>query len=172
MEKFRRATVQFCLGVEVDGYQTPSGEYRFGVNSVSKVLGYAENWLYRLTSRGGRTLKALQGEGFTAYQLEGMIADGKPGASTVSTISLDDFTVLIRYAVAKGKPEAIAFNDALVKSSLRDFCRDAFGERPLTSDEKRQLFYSDQAKALNWAKEDADDLAAIEEQERFLRYGE
>jgi hypothetical protein len=39
------------------------------------------------------------------------------GASRIRTISLDDFSLLIIYAAAKGKPPAIALNRPLIKMS-------------------------------------------------------
>jgi len=58
-----------------------------------------------------KALKALLDLGFTAEQIEGQVAErseGVRGASPVKTISLRDFSFLIIYAAAKGKPQAIA----------------------------------------------------------------
>lgn len=40
------ATVQLGLGTVVEGFQFPSGEFRYSVAFVSKLLGYADNYLF------------------------------------------------------------------------------------------------------------------------------
>ena len=86
----------------------------------------------------------------------------------MSTISLDDFVLLIAFAVSKHKKEAFALQLALTKMAINDYFRDAFGLRALSIEEKRALFYKDYAKTVNWYKEDRIDWALIEEQEWFL----
>ena len=61
-----------------------------------------------------------------------MATETRVGLRSVKLISLDDFNGLILYAASKGKKKALALNKALVDMSLRDFFRDAFGERLLT----------------------------------------
>jgi hypothetical protein len=99
MTYFNRSIVSFCNALKVDGYQTPSGEYRVGTTGASTVVGFSKQWLSQVHSRNSSTLKALQEWGFTGSQIEGTVAerDGKSGASKVSTISLDDFALLILY---------------------------------------------------------------------------
>ena len=160
--KFERATVQFTPNIAVDGYRTPSGEFRVGMAGASNALGFAPNWLSRVTTRDGKALKALQGMGFTGYQLQSSVArDGKSGASLVDTISLDDFCVLITYAVQQKKLEAIALNVAFLKIPVTDFFRDAFGVRQMTMDEKRRLFCEAFAKTVNWLQEDRYDVESL-----------
>lgn len=160
--RFERRTVQFTKNISVDGYQMPDGEFRVGLAGASKALGFADNWISRLTSREGKTLKALQGMGFTGYQIEGMVArDEKSGASAVNTISLKDFGVLVIYAVQQSKPQALALNLAFLEMSLNDFFRDAFGEKPLTMEEKRALFYKSYAATINWLQEDLADVESL-----------
>ena len=160
-----RATVRFFDGLTVDGYQMPDGEFRVGLEGVSSLIGYAPNWLSRLTKRQGKTLKALQGLGFTAYQLEVIIGRGSiSGASRVRTISLDDFNLVILYAASKGKKPALALQLSLTNLALNDFFRDAFGEPPLTIDEKRRLFYQSYAATIspdNWRAMDKEDILAL-----------
>ncbi|MDJ0577018.1 MAG: hypothetical protein QNJ65_17880 [Xenococcaceae cyanobacterium MO_234.B1] len=43
----------------------PNGEYRVGLSSASKAIGYSEEWLRRVLNRSGTTAKALQGLGFS-----------------------------------------------------------------------------------------------------------
>ena len=42
----------------------PNGEYRVGLSSASKALGYSEEWLRQALKRSEATAKALQGVGF------------------------------------------------------------------------------------------------------------
>ena len=42
-----------------------NGEYRVGLSSASKAIGYSEEWLRRVLNRSGTTAKALHGLGFS-----------------------------------------------------------------------------------------------------------
>lgn len=139
MEPIRaeRATVTFFERLQVDGYRLPNGEFRVGLAGASRVLGYGREWLGRVLDRGGNTLKTLQGLGFTEEILKVATNSGRPP----ETISLRDFNRLISYAVFDGKKAALALQLALTEVALNDFFRDAFGETPLSIDEKRRLFY-------------------------------
>lgn len=179
MEPIRaeRETVTFIDGLIVDGYRMPNGEFRVGLEGASLVVGYAENWLSRLTKKEGRTLKSLRGFGFTAYQLEVSVSrEEVSGASIAKTISLDDFNLVILYAASKGKKAALALQLSLTKLALNDFFRDAFGETPLSIDEKRQLFYETYASTIspeNWRGMDRAEIInlALAGDEPQLRWG-
>ena len=137
-----RATVTFFEGLTVDGYKMPNGEFRVGLVGASVVVGYGRQWLSQVLSSRPKTLKTLEGMGFTGSQLQISVGrENISGASTLKTISLDDFIRVIAYASSNQKKAALALQIALVKMSLNDFFRDAFGERPLSVSEKRQLFY-------------------------------
>jgi hypothetical protein len=167
--RFERANVNFGGDLQVDGYRTPDGEFRVGITGSSTVLGFKKQWLSQLLTRNGIGLKTLSGYGFTGSQITGRVdRDNISGSSEVKTISLDDFALLILYGATQGKKEAISLQLALTKLSLNDFFRDAFGDRPLTIEEKRALFYQDYAKTINWLNEDQIDWTLIEEQELFL----
>ncbi len=153
MEPIRaeRSAVTFFDGLEVDGYRMPDGEFRVGVTGAGKVLGYGANWLGRVLDRGGNTLKALQGLGFTEEIQKVVTNSGRPP----ETISLRDFNRLISYAVFDGKKAALALQLALTDLSLVDFFRDSFGEPPLTMEQKRMAFFEAYAKAISpegWRK--------------------
>lgn len=130
-----RQTVTFFDGLTVDGYKMPNGEFRVGISGAGEVLGYGREWLGRVLSRGGNTVKALQGLGFTEEIQKVATKSGRPP----ETISLRDFNRLISYAVFDGKQAALALQLALTELSLTDFFRDVFGEPPLSIEEKRQL---------------------------------
>jgi len=167
MEPIRaeRATVTFFDGLTVEGYRMPDGEFRVGVEGASLVLGYAGNWLYRtLTRSGNKTLKALQGLGFDAYTIPATVDRPQGGTAKVDTISLRNFNRLIAYSVFDGKRAALALQLALTEVALNDFFRDAFGEPPLSIDEKRQLFYETYAATISpeeWRQMDREDILRI-----------
>lgn len=167
MEPIRaeRATVTFFEGLTVDGYRLPNGEFRVGLEGASKVVGYQRDWLPQAFRRGGRTLKALEGMGFTSLHFTVTVPHtGRSGASTPETISLKDFVYVIAYASSKGKKAAIALQSALVEMSLNDFFRDAFGERPLSVSEKRRLFYEAYAATISpeeWRRMDREEILKL-----------
>jgi len=163
--RVERATVVFFEGLTVDGYRMPNGEFRVGLEGASKVLGFRENWLYRtLTRTGNRTLKTLQGWGFDAYTITSIVDRPQGGTANVETISLDAFNICIVYGVQSNKRASIALQLSLTKMSLIDFFRDAFGEPPLSIDEKRQLFYETYAATItpeDWRKMDKQDIVRL-----------
>jgi len=124
-------TVRFFDGLEVDGYRLPNGEFRVGLTGANLVLGYKENWLRRILSRGGTALNALRGFGFTE-QIEEVVRETVRGDRFVRTLGLRDFNRLIACTVADGKKAALALQLALTEVALNDFFVDAFGEPPLT----------------------------------------
>lgn len=162
MEPIRaeRAAVEFFDGLSVDGYRMPDGEFRVGITGASKVLGYGSNWLGRVLERGGNTLKVLQGMGFTEKTQKLVTNSGRPP----ETISLRDFNRLIVYAVSDKKKAALALQLALTEVALNDFFVDAFGEPPLSIDEKRRLFYRAYAQAISpedWRQMDREDILKL-----------
>ncbi len=159
--KAKRAIIQFCDNQTVEGYRMPNGEYRVGLSSASKAIGYSENWVRRTLSKSGTTAKALQGLGFEGNFLEVVRESNQGNSFTERTVSLDDFKLLITYGVQKGKKKAIALQSALMKVALTDFFRDAFEENQLSVDEKRKLFYKAYAESLSfeeWLEMDRQDV--------------
>lgn len=163
--KAERRTVPFFEGLEVDGYYMPDGEYRIGLESASRVIGYGRDWLssiLRGTSPG--TAKALRSLGFSqeivkvqAYTLGG-------NSFLDRTISLDDFNRAIVHAVSKGKKAALALQLSLTRVALTDFFIFAFGHTPLTIDEKRRIFYEEYAKTISpddWRNMDRIDILRL-----------
>lgn len=172
-----RRPVPFFEGLEVEGYCMPDGNYRVGIEGASFVVGYARNWLGRALSRDGSTVKALRGLGFTE-EIEEVVAQSKQGNYvSAGTISLDDFNRLIVYAVSKGKKAALALQLSLTRVALNDFFRDAFGEPPLSIEEKRRLFYEAYAATISpedWRTMDRKDILklALPGDELHLKGGE
>lgn len=162
--KAERAKVIFFEGLDVDGYRMPNGEFRVGITGASKILGYQKNWLGRVLSRGGNTVKALRGMGFTENIEEVVTQSIQGGGVEAQTISLDDFNRLIVYAIGDGKKAALALQLSLTKLSLLDFLRNAFGESQLTIEEKIELFYKEYAKTISpsqWMQMDKQDIIEL-----------
>ena len=170
-----RATVVFFDGLEVDGYRMPNGEFRIGLAGASRVLGYGENWLKQSIENKARTVKALVGLGFSEKTEEVLGQSKRGNYYKDTTISLEDFNCCIIYAVQNKKKAAIALQKSFTQLALNDFFRDAFGDRPLTIDEKRILFYKTYAASISpsdWRKMDRQDilnlaLAGDEEQASY-----
>lgn len=166
MEPIRaeRATVVFFEGLSVDGYRMPNGEFRVGITGASLVLGYARNWLFRILNGESRNqLKLLQGLGFTEETVK-IVTETQRGDREAQTISLRDFNRLISYAVFDGKRAALALQLALTEVALNDFFRDAFGDPPLSVEEKRQLFYESYARTISpeeWRQMDREEILRL-----------
>lgn len=166
MEPIRaeRETVTFFDGLQVDGYRMPNGEFRVGITSASLVLGYSDNWLQRVLEReSGRSIKALRGLGFTE-ETQKVVGETSRGDREAQTIGLRDFNRLIAYAVADGKRAALALQLALTEVALNDFFVDAFGQAPLSIDEKRRLFYEAYASTISpeqWRQMDREDILRL-----------
>lgn len=179
MDKVIRAehkTVSFFDGLGVEGYRMPDGKFRVGLSGASRVLGYNEDWLNNVLKRDARTAKELRGLGFSE-NIEKVIAQSVQGNLLEdSTIGLRDFNRLIAYSTFKGKKAALALQLSLTELSLTDFFRDAFGEPPLTIDEKRKLFYETYASTISpddWRQMDCEDIIrlALMGDESHLREG-
>jgi hypothetical protein len=159
-----RQTVTFFDGLQVDGYRMPNGEFRVGVTGASIVLGYSENWLSRLLGREtGTSIKTLRGLGFTE-ETRKVVSETNRGDREAQTINLRDFNRLISYAVFDGKRAALALQLALTEVALNDFFRDAFGEPPLSIDEKRRIFYESYAATIrpeDWRQMDREDILRL-----------
>ena len=98
-------------------------------------------------------------------KIEKVFAQSNQGNSYQdSTISLDDFKHLITYGVIKKKKKAIALQTALTKIALIDFFRDSFNDVPLTTQDRRSLFYKTYAESLSyedWLEMDREDVTDL-----------
>lgn len=97
--KIRSATVRFCDGLSVDGYELPDGSYFVSISSASEVLGYSKNWLSRSLSSKGATLEALQGCGFSGIILE-FEAVTAGGRQKVKCITEKDLRLIVDHEAA------------------------------------------------------------------------
>lgn len=164
---FERAFVKLAGDLAVDGYRSPSGEFRVGMASASVAVGYEKNWIGRVTAQQNKTLEDLTRLGFKGLQVNGAVP-GKTGLQPVKTISLDDFRVLIVYASSQGKKNAVALNLASVGTTLYNLFLIAFDNRVMTVQETTKYFSDDFIKNIDWLGEDRDDSEAILDHLRFL----
>lgn len=162
--KSERARVKFFDGLEVDGYRMPNGDFRVDLSSVSSVVGYASNWLSRiLADQNCKPMKALCAIGFS-QNIQKTVSPAQKRGNVAKTISLRDFNRVIAYATSRGKKAAIALQLALTEVALNDFFRDAFGEPPLSIDQKRELFYKAYASTISpqhWREMDREDILRL-----------
>lgn len=156
------ATVQIGLGLTVEGYLFPDGTFRYALEYVSLLLGYAENYLSQISKKSKKKLKVLQSIGFTGYQIKAHVSRSTGGASYPQTLSFDDFCILVEYEASEVRnPKAIALLTASFREILRSRTQEAFG-LPQDSFEKKvaffQLAYEEQEALLMEDREDAENL--------------
>lgn len=129
-----------------------------------------------VTRETPRTAQALQDIGFSD-NFEKVLAQSKQGNTYEdTTIDLDDFNCCIIYAVQAKRKAAIALQKSFTKLALNDFFRDAFGEPPLSIEQKRKLFYETYAASISpehWRQMDREDILklALEGDEPQLKDG-
>lgn len=165
MEPIRaeEANVVFFDGLQVDGYRMPDGEFRVGISTASSVAGFNENYLRRALADGGTRLQPLLDMGFSGQTVP-QVRVTRTGEREERTINLRDFVKLLRYADKQKRPSAGAILDALSELSLLDFFRAAFGEPPLSIEEKRRLFYEKFAAAISpegWREMDREEILRL-----------
>lgn len=166
---FERAFVKLAGDLAVDGYRSPSGEFRVGMASASVALGYEKSWVSQLVLGRIKMAGVLSDMGFTGCMIKGkVLRDKKSGASVVQTISLDDFNYLIVYAAGQGKKNAMALVSALARTTLQNLFLIAFENRVMTVQETTKYFSDDFIKNIDWLSEDRDDAEEILEHLRFL----
>ena len=166
---FERAFVKLAGDLAVDGYRSPSGEFRVGMASASVALGYEKSWVSQLVSGRIKTAGTLSDMGFTGCIIKGkVLRDKKSGSSIVQSISLDDFNYLVVYAAGQGKKNAMALVSALARTTLQNLFLIAFDNRVMTVQETTKYFSDDFIKNIDWLGEDRDDSEAILDHLRFL----
>jgi hypothetical protein len=156
------ATVQIGLGLAVEGYLFSDGTFRYGLEYLSLLLGYAENYLSQISKKSKKKLIALQSIGFTGYQIKAHVSRSTGGASYPQTLSFDDFCILVEYEATEVRnPKAIALLTASFREVLRSRTQEAFG-LPQYSFRKKiaffQLAYEERETLLMEDREDVENL--------------
>lgn len=132
----RAVTCDIPLGRSVlDAYMLPNGEKRLGVENVGIALSYSKRFFFQRTNRDSKTLKVLQGMGFSGEQIWVNIIrrdDNKRGASLAKTVSLRDFVKLVTFeAIVKRKIEAIVLLAAIAETGIERILDDAFAGKSI-----------------------------------------
>jgi len=119
----------------LDAYMLPSGEKRIGVENTGVALGYSKRFFFQRTKRESKTLKALQGIGFSGEQIwVNIIRQGEDrrGSSLAKTVSIRDFVKLVTYeAIVKRNTKAIVLLAAFAETGLDRILDDAFAGRSI-----------------------------------------
>jgi hypothetical protein len=63
-------TVHIGLSTAIEGYHLPDGTFRYSPEYISKLLGYARNYISQLSKKSAKKLKALHDKGFTGEQIQ------------------------------------------------------------------------------------------------------
>ena len=154
------ADIKLGVGIAITGYMLPDATFRYGLEYLSVLLGYADNYVSRLikkdksdkdepdkrisqvTKNNRKKLKALQSKGFTGYQIPVKVARSTGGATKAKTLGFDDFAIFVEYeAVEEKNPKAIALLTSAFKELLRGRTLEAFG-LPEESLETKQADFS------------------------------
>ena len=176
------ATVQLGLGTAVEGLVLPSGEFRYSAAYISKLLGYADNYLVRLlknlqtTKKKPKKLEALLSKGFTGDIIRARASRPTRGSTRAYAVSFDDFCIWVEHeAFDLENPEAQALLSASFREVLRSRTQEAFqevtGQVP-DSLERRVVQF--QFNVDNWLKyeksrkEDYEDIADLELAHRWM----
>lgn len=135
------ADVKLGAGIAITGYMLPDATFRYGLEYLSVLLGYSENYVSRLikkderekrvsqvTKNNKKKLKVLQGKGFTGYQISVKLSRATGGSTKAKTLSFDDFAIFVEYeAVEVKNPKAIALLTSAFREVLRGRTQSAFG---------------------------------------------
>ena len=169
------ADIKLGAGIAITGYMLPDATFRYGLEYVSVLLGYAENYVSRLTKKdepekrisqvtksNRKKLKALQDKGFTGYQISVRVSRATGGSTKAKTLSFDDFAVFVEYeAVEVKNPRAIALLTTAFRELLRGRTQAAFGLPEDDLETKQAAFWeSFQEREAIWAenREDVEGL--------------
>lgn len=157
----------------VDCYMLPNGEKRIGLTGASIAIGRSNNYLSRLLESSQKTLKDLQGVGFTGYITETEVKIER-GATRSKTISVRDFTKLITWdAIVNKNKDSIVLLASFAEFGLDEILDRVFKNKKLDDLLAKIVHYKDWT-AKDWEEAllaNKEDVQAIEEQELFLMYG-
>lgn len=121
------ATIHVGLSTAIEGYVLRDGTFRYSPAYVSRLLGYAKNYVSQVSKSSKKKLEALQSRGFTGEQIALKVPRSSGGASYPKSISFDDFCILVEYeAVEVKNPKAIALLTASFREVLRGRTQEAF----------------------------------------------
>jgi len=154
----------------------PNGEKRVSITGAALSVGRAKDYLSKVVKTGSKSLQSLQALGFQGSVIEGLVLrnDGR-GSPIAKTISIRDYNKYLIWEVVKNqRPEAAILLGAFSEVGIETVVDSLFAGRSIDFLLEKIVHYTkwtnnDLMQALAYNRED---LALIEEQERFLREGE
>jgi len=169
------STVHFGLSTAIQGFLLPTGEFRYGANYVSKLLGHSGNYLLRATKNRTKKLKALRRKGFTGYQIKVKVNNVGRGSTYPLTISFDDFCIWVEFeALEVRNPKAIALLTTSFREILRTRTQEAFkevtGQEPDSYEKRLVQFehdFEERERILQEDREELDGLALYGDDPQF-----
>lgn len=135
------AKIDIGIGISVDAYMLSDGTLRYGQEYIGLLLGYSKGYISQLGKKSVKKLQALYRRGFTGDVIHVKVSRPRGGSTRASTLSFDDFCILIEFEALEVKNPKAA---PLLTSSFREIVVErtcvAFGLPELTPEEKQQLF--------------------------------
>ncbi|WP_254172878.1 hypothetical protein [Planktothrix pseudagardhii] len=115
-------TISSLKSLGIEFYQMPNGNYRIGMRTLNRALGYKNNGLdQEILSEDSQTRRRLNEIGFTP-EIERVEIPLKLGHQeklvSVLTLSFDDFNRLIFYEASTGNKRALEILLSLAKLGL------------------------------------------------------
>lgn len=95
---FQEADVNLSAEHPIKGYREPSGRFRIGLDGASLALGFEKDWLATQIKENSQIVQELAEHEVYLEVVEGKVIAGET-TKIVSTISLDDFNVLLAYCM-------------------------------------------------------------------------
>jgi hypothetical protein len=153
----------------LDVYMLPSGEKRVGLESTGDALGFSTKGFFQRTKRQSKSLKALQGMGFTNKQMWVNIIGQQANQRLqpiARTIGIPDFTKLITYeAILKRNLKAIILLAAFAEAGIERTIEDVFAGRSIDFILEKIVHYS------KWTYEEFEQALAENREDVRSLYG-
>lgn len=160
-------TIKLGAGVSIDGYLLSmhgSWDIRYGLNYISLLLGYAEDYFLRLSKKNRKKSKALRDKGYTDVQIPvKLLRERKRGSTIAHTICFDDFCLVVEHEAKIGNAKALALLTASFRELLRSRTQVAFGLPEDTLEQKQVAFGSAYLTYLQYEQILAENRAEVEE---------
>jgi hypothetical protein len=130
----------------LDVYMLPDGAKRIGLESTADALGFSTKVFFQRTKRQSKSLKELQGMGFTNEQTWVKIISQEAHQRLepmARTIGIPDFTKLVTYeAILKRNLRAIILLAAFAEAGIERTIEDVFAGRSVDFILEKIVHYS------------------------------
>lgn len=130
----KAVAAELNLGEKIlDVYMLPDGEKRVGLESIGDALGYSTKVFFQRTKRQSKSLKELQGMGFTNEQVWVEIinqGDNQKLIPSARTLGIPDFIKLVSYeAILKRNLKAVVLLASFAETGIERIIEDVFAGR-------------------------------------------